>query len=82
MTDRPSRIRRLMDWCLGDTAMRRSRPHPVQLRPGDVLDGWGIIGLTPSRRLTLRMGMRRALSQQSARLPRYLSERLLQLAGA
>lgn len=52
------RIRRLLDWCVGGTAMRRSRRHPEELRLGDVFDGWRVIGLEPGERLTLLMEMR------------------------
>ncbi len=52
------RVRRLIDWCLGGTAMRRRRRHPTKLRVGDVFDGWRVIGLTPNERLTLLMEMR------------------------
>ena len=52
------RSRRLIDWCLGGTAMRCSRRHPGELRLGDVFDGWRVIGFTPRERLTLLMEMR------------------------
>ncbi len=52
------RIRRLMDWCLGGTAMRYGRRHPTELRVGDLFDGWRVIGLAPGERLTLLMEMR------------------------
>ncbi len=52
------RARRLIDWCLGGTAMRRRRRHPTALRVGDVFDGWRVIGLTEKERLTLLMEMR------------------------
>ncbi|WP_405237222.1 DUF2867 domain-containing protein [Lentisalinibacter orientalis] len=51
-------LRRLLDWMVGGTSMRRRRRHPTQLRVGDVFDGWRVIGLIPRERLTLLMEMR------------------------
>lgn len=51
-------LRRLLDWFVGGTSMRRQRRHPTQLRVGDVFDGWRVIGLVPEERLTLLMEMR------------------------
>ncbi len=52
------RSRRLIDWCLGGSAMRHSRRHPGELRVGDVFGGWRVIGVTPRERLTLLLEMR------------------------
>jgi hypothetical protein len=51
-------LRRLGDWFVGGTSMRRRRRHPTQLRVGDVFDGWRVIGMIPEERLTLLMEMR------------------------
>ena len=51
-------IGRSIDWLLGGPSFRRQRRHPTQLRVGDVVDCWRVIGLEPGRRLTLLMEMK------------------------
>jgi hypothetical protein len=50
--------RRVLDWLVGGPSFRRSRRHPTELRLGDVVDSWRVIGLEPDRRLTLKMEMK------------------------
>jgi len=51
-------LRRLGDWLIGGPSFRRRRRHPENLRVGDVIDSWRVIGLEPERRLTLLMEMK------------------------
>ncbi|MEM0952706.1 MAG: DUF2867 domain-containing protein [Pseudomonadota bacterium] len=51
-------MRRAGDWLLGGPSFRRHRRDPKQLRYGDVLDAWRVIGLDPMHKLTLLMEMR------------------------
>ena len=51
-------IRRALDWIVGGPSFRRSRRHPEDLRVGDVVDSWRVIGLQPGERLTLLMEMK------------------------
>lgn len=51
-------IRELMDWCVGGPGFARGRRHPTDLRIGDVVDYWTVIGKEPERRLTLHFGMK------------------------
>ncbi len=51
-------LRRFGDWLIGGPSFRRPRRHPDELRVGDVVDGWRVIGAKPGRRLTLLMEMR------------------------
>jgi uncharacterized protein YbjT (DUF2867 family) len=50
-------LRRACDWLAGGPSFRRRRRHPAQLRVGDVVDSWRVIGVEPHRRLTLMMEM-------------------------
>lgn len=50
--------RELLDWLLGGPGLNRGRRHPTELRLGDTIDSWRVIGLEPPRRLTLRFGMK------------------------
>jgi uncharacterized protein YbjT (DUF2867 family) len=52
------RLRRALDWIVGGPSFRRKRRHPEELRVGDVVDAWRIIGLQPVERLTMLMEMR------------------------
>jgi uncharacterized protein YbjT (DUF2867 family) len=47
------RLRGLLDRMVGGVGMRRGRRHPRELRPGDVIDFWRVVGIEPKRRLTL-----------------------------
>ncbi len=51
-------IRRLGDWLLGGPSFRRQRRHDSELRYGDVLDAWRVIGYDPPHKLTLLMEMK------------------------
>ncbi|HSO07889.1 MAG TPA: SDR family oxidoreductase [Pelomicrobium sp.] len=51
-------IRELMDWCVGGPGFSRGRRDPVEVRLGDVIDYWTVIGIEPERRLTLHFGMK------------------------
>ena len=51
-------LRRFGDWLLGGPSLRRKRRHPDELRVGDVVDSWRVIGVDPERRLTLLMEMK------------------------
>jgi len=51
-------LARAADWLLGGPSFRRPRRHPTELRVGDVVDCWRVIGLEPGRRLTLLMEMK------------------------
>jgi hypothetical protein len=52
------RIREIMDWAVGGNALKHGRRHPVEVRVGDHIDSWEVIGVEPERRLTLAFGMR------------------------
>jgi uncharacterized protein YbjT (DUF2867 family) len=51
-------IRGLMDWMIGGPSFRRPRRHPEELRVGDVIDAWRVIGLESEHRLTLLLEMK------------------------
>jgi uncharacterized protein YbjT (DUF2867 family) len=51
-------LRELADWFVGGPGLSRGRRHPEQLRVGDTVDSWQVIGLEPGRRLTLLFGMK------------------------
>ncbi len=51
-------LRETMDWMLGGPGLRRGRRHPTELRLGDVIDSWRVVGLQPGRTLTLFFGMK------------------------
>ena len=51
-------IRELMDWCIGGPGLTRGRRHPTELRLGDNINYWTVIGIEELRRLTLNFGMR------------------------
>jgi uncharacterized protein YbjT (DUF2867 family) len=50
--------RRAIDWLANGPSFRRRRRHATELRVGDVVDSWRVIGLEPGRRLTLLMEMK------------------------
>jgi uncharacterized protein YbjT (DUF2867 family) len=50
-------LREFMDWCVAGPGFTRGRRHPTELRLGDAIDYWTVIGLEPERRLTLHFGM-------------------------
>ena len=51
-------LRELADWFVGGPGLSRGRRDPEQLRVGDTVDSWQVIGLDPGRRLTLLFGMK------------------------
>jgi hypothetical protein len=51
-------LRELADWFVGGPGLSRGRRDPEQLRVGDTVDSWQVIGLEPGRRLTLLFGMK------------------------
>lgn len=51
-------LRGLADWLIGGRGLTRGRRHPTELRLGDRIDYWTVLGIEPGRRLTLQFGMR------------------------
>jgi uncharacterized protein YbjT (DUF2867 family) len=51
-------LRELADWLVGGAGFSRGRRDPDDLRLGDVVDYWTVIGIDPPRHLTLYFGMR------------------------
>jgi len=51
-------IREIMDWLVGGRGLARGRRHPSEVRVGDRIDSWEVIGVEPERRLTMTFGMR------------------------
>ena len=51
-------LRRLLDWLVGGPSFRRTRRHPEELRVGDAVDAWRVIGVQAARHLTLVMEMK------------------------
>lgn len=51
-------LRELLDWLVGGPGFNRGRRHPTELRLGDAVDSWRVIGLEPQKRLTLLFGMK------------------------
>ncbi|MEE4146630.1 MAG: SDR family oxidoreductase [Halieaceae bacterium] len=51
-------LREFMDWCAGGAGFSRGRRDPDDLRLGDVVDYWTVIGIEPERHLTLHFGMK------------------------
>ena len=51
-------IRGAIDWLLGGPGLTQGRRHPTELRLGDRVDYWTVIGIEPQHRLTLNFGMR------------------------
>jgi uncharacterized protein YbjT (DUF2867 family) len=52
------RIREWADWLLGGPGLVRGRRHPTELRVGDTIDWWTVLGVEPERRLTLHFGLK------------------------
>lgn len=50
--------REVLDWLLGGPGLNRGRRHPTQLRLGDTIDSWRVVGLQAPRRLTMQFGMK------------------------
>lgn len=51
-------LRELMDWLVGGAGFSRGRRDPDDLRLGDVIDYWTVIGMEPEHHLTLHFGMK------------------------
>lgn len=51
-------IREFMDWCVGGGGLSRGRRDPDDLRLGDTVDSWTVLGVDPPHRLTLKFGMK------------------------
>jgi hypothetical protein len=51
-------LRGAIDWLLGGPGLTQGRRHPVDLRLGDRIDYWTVLGIEPERRLTLHFGMK------------------------
>lgn len=51
-------LRGLLDRLAGGVGRRRGRRHPTELRTGDALDFWRVVGVEPGRRLTLLAEMK------------------------
>jgi uncharacterized protein YbjT (DUF2867 family) len=52
------RIREWIDWLAGGPGLTRGRRHPGELRVGDTIDYWTVLGLEPARRLTLNFDLK------------------------
>jgi uncharacterized protein YbjT (DUF2867 family) len=52
------RLRELMDWAVGGPGLARRRRHPSELRVGDKVDSWTVLGADPEHRLSLKFGMK------------------------
>jgi uncharacterized protein YbjT (DUF2867 family) len=46
-------LRELLDWMVGGPGRRHGRRDPAELRVGDRIDSWKVLGLEPERRLSL-----------------------------
>jgi len=51
-------LREALDWVVGGPGLKRGRRHPQELRVGDRVDSWTVLGIEPERRLTLSFGMK------------------------
>jgi uncharacterized protein YbjT (DUF2867 family) len=51
-------LRETADWMIGGRGRHRGRRDPDDLRVGDHVDSWTVVGVEPGRRLTLMMGMK------------------------
>jgi hypothetical protein len=51
-------LRGLIDWLVGGPGLTHGRRDPVELRLGDRVDYWTVLGIEPERRLTLHFGMK------------------------
>ncbi|HXI03950.1 MAG TPA: SDR family oxidoreductase, partial [Candidatus Saccharimonadales bacterium] len=52
------KLRGALDLLAGGVGMRRGRPHPARIRPGDTLDFWRVESVEPGRRLRLAAEMK------------------------
>ncbi|MBK1648055.1 nucleoside-diphosphate sugar epimerase [Rhabdochromatium marinum] len=51
-------LRERLDWLAGGPGHRGGRRHPTELRVGDRIDSWKVLGMEPERRLSLAFGMK------------------------
>ncbi|MBX3716758.1 MAG: DUF2867 domain-containing protein [Burkholderiales bacterium] len=51
-------LRETIDWLLGGNGRNHGRRDPQEVRVGDVIDSWRVVGVEPRRRLTLVFGMK------------------------
>ena len=51
-------LREIADWIVGGPGLTRGRRDARDLRLGDAVDYWTVIGIEPERRLTLHFGLR------------------------
>jgi uncharacterized protein YbjT (DUF2867 family) len=51
-------LREFIDWLFGGPGFTRGRRDPVDVRLGDNIDYWTVVGLDPERRLTLHFGLK------------------------
>jgi uncharacterized protein YbjT (DUF2867 family) len=51
-------LRETMDWMVGGRGLQRGRRDPKDVRVGDKVDSWEVIGVETEKRLTLSFGMR------------------------
>lgn len=52
------KIREIIDWMLGGNGLNYGRRDPDDVRVGDIIDSWRVMGAEPERRLTLVFGMK------------------------
>jgi uncharacterized protein YbjT (DUF2867 family) len=51
-------LREALDWLVGGPGFTRGRRDPLDVRLGDNVDYWTVIGVEPERRLTLHFGLK------------------------
>ena len=51
-------LRETLDWMFGGRGRHHGRRDPDDLRVGDHIDSWTVVGVDPGQRLTLMMGMK------------------------
>jgi hypothetical protein len=51
-------LREIGDWLVGGPGLTRGRRDATELRIGDTIDYWTVVGLTRARRLTLNFGLK------------------------
>lgn len=51
-------VREVLDWLVGGPGLSRGRCDPGEVRLGDAIDSWRVIGLEPQKQLTLAFGMK------------------------
>ena len=51
-------LREFADWLVGGPGFTKGRRDPTNLRLGDTIDYWTVLGVEPERRLTLNFGLK------------------------